>query len=77
MAKAGDFRAELEAQIDRAQKQGRPHAEINAGELHRVVGGYPSAADNSMPFAAMLCAKSPKRCPPSQSMNRQAERGHP
>lgn len=38
-----DFRSELRAQIDRAQRQGRPHAEINAGELHRTVGGYPSA----------------------------------
>lgn len=35
------FRAELKAQIDRAQKQGRPHIEVNAGELHRFVGGYP------------------------------------
>ena len=36
-----EFRTELRAQIDRAHKQGRPHAEINAGELHRPIGGYP------------------------------------
>jgi 5-methylcytosine-specific restriction protein A len=37
-----DFRKELHARIVRASKQGRPHVEINAGELHRVVnaGGY-------------------------------------
>jgi 5-methylcytosine-specific restriction protein A len=36
-----DFRAELRAQIRRAIRQRRPHVEINAGELHRKVGGYP------------------------------------
>lgn len=36
-----DFRKELHAQIQRAIRQGRPHVEINAGELHRAVGGYP------------------------------------
>ena len=41
MPTAEDFRVELAAQIDRATKQGRPHIEINAGELHRIVGGYP------------------------------------
>jgi hypothetical protein len=46
-----DFRAELAAQISRASKQGRPHVEINAGELHGVVGGYPpkDGASHSMP----------------------------
>jgi hypothetical protein len=39
--KADDFRSELNAQIDRAARQGRPHLEVNAGELHRKVGGYP------------------------------------
>ena len=42
MPSKNDFRAELQAQIDRARRQGRPHVEINAGELHRAVGGYPS-----------------------------------
>jgi hypothetical protein len=38
------FRAELFAQIERAAEQRRPHVEINAGELHRMVGGYPPTA---------------------------------
>jgi hypothetical protein len=41
MPSAEQFRTELIALIDRAAKQGRPHVEINAGELHRKVGGYP------------------------------------
>jgi 5-methylcytosine-specific restriction protein A len=46
-----NFRTELKAQIDRATKQGRKHIEINAGELHRVVGGYPpqGGQSHSMP----------------------------
>ena len=32
-----EFREEAAAQIGRAARQGRPHIEINAGELHRVV----------------------------------------
>jgi hypothetical protein len=32
-----DFRKQLLAQISRAAKQRRPHVEINAGELHRIV----------------------------------------
>ena len=47
MPSADDFRRQLAAQIDRAAKQGRPHLEINAGELHRVVGGYPPKAGES------------------------------
>ena len=43
-----DFRTELRAQIGRAQRQGRPYVEINAGELHRVVGSYPG--DHRMPM---------------------------
>lgn len=46
-----DFRTELRSQIHRAQTQGRPHIEVNAGELHRTVGGYPpkSGASHAMP----------------------------
>jgi hypothetical protein len=32
-----EFREEAEAQIARAARQGRPHIEINAGELHWIV----------------------------------------
>lgn len=41
MPSMADFQTELNAQIVRAQNQGRPHIEVNAGELHRIVGGYP------------------------------------
>lgn len=34
--------SEIKAQLKRAKSQGRPHLEINAGELHRLLGGYPS-----------------------------------
>lgn len=47
MATMDDFREELEAEIGRAAKQGRPHIEINAGELHRIV----SPDENLHPMA--------------------------
>ena len=51
-----EFRAELRAQINRARQQGRPHAEINSGELHRTLGGYPPKVGE--PAAAMpSCAE--------------------
>jgi len=45
------FGRELQEQIVRATRQHRPHVEVNAGELHRVVGGYPTKGDqnHSMP----------------------------
>ena len=43
-----DFKAELEAELIRAEKRGAPSVEINSGELHRAVGGYPSP-DHRMP----------------------------
>lgn len=54
-----DFRKELRAMIQRAGRQGRPHAEVNAGELHRVVGGYPNGGAHRMPACceAMLSEK--------------------
>lgn len=38
------FGVELRAQLSRAAKRGAPHVEVNSGELHRKVGGYPGAA---------------------------------
>ncbi len=51
MPTTDDFRVELRAQITRAQRQGRPHVEVNAGELHRTLGGYPPkhGSSHSMP----------------------------
>lgn len=52
MPSTEDFEVELDAQIDRASEQGRPRIEVNAGELHRTVGGYPpkSGATHRMPM---------------------------
>jgi 5-methylcytosine-specific restriction protein A len=55
MPSTDDFRAELAAQIDRAAKQGRRHVEINAGELHRTLGRYPSKTGESHSMPA--CCK--------------------
>jgi voltage-gated potassium channel len=43
-ADANDFRATIAAQLQRAERQGRDHHEINAGELHRQLGGDPGTA---------------------------------
>jgi 5-methylcytosine-specific restriction protein A len=45
--------------LQRGERQGRPHVEINAGELHRVIGGYPGAGEHRMPMCcqAMLFEK--------------------
>jgi hypothetical protein len=48
MLTSADFHNELRAQIERAQKRGAEHVEINAGELHRTLGGYPGL-DHRMP----------------------------
>ena len=56
MPSTDDFRAELAAQLQQAIKQGRPHVEINAGELHRKVGGYPPKADEPDHAMPTCCA---------------------
>ena len=43
-----DFSKELAAQLFRAENRDASHVEINSGELHRVVGGYPGP-DHRMP----------------------------
>lgn len=45
---ADDFRKELNAQMRRAKSRGAASIEINSGELHRAVGGYPGTG-HSMP----------------------------
>ncbi len=54
MPNADDFRCELLKQIKRAENQGRPHIEINSGELHRSVGGYPNGGNHSMPVCCTV-----------------------
>lgn len=36
-----DFRSELKARLRRATQRGAREVEINSGELHRALGGYP------------------------------------
>lgn len=37
-----EFREELKARFRRATERGADHIEVNSGELHRAIGGYPS-----------------------------------
>ncbi|NKL24037.1 HNH endonuclease [Rhizobium leguminosarum bv. viciae] len=48
MPNKDDFRRALSEEIEAAARAGRPYADINAGELHRLVGGYPGYG-HSMP----------------------------
>jgi hypothetical protein len=59
MPNSDQFRVELLAMLQRGQRQGRPHVEVNAGELHRVIGGYPGSGEHRMPMCceAMLSEK--------------------
>lgn len=41
MPTADDFRVEMYRMMNEAMHEGRETAEINAGDLHRRVGGYP------------------------------------
>jgi 5-methylcytosine-specific restriction protein A len=63
MPNSDEFRAEIAAQIDRARKQGRPHVEINAGEFHRALGGYPpkQGESHAMPTCCNMMREEFKR----------------
>ncbi|MCG6534103.1 MAG: ATP-binding protein, partial [Syntrophales bacterium LBB04] len=39
--KSDDFRSALEEIFQQAQRSGKPSVDVNAGDLHRRVGGYP------------------------------------
>ena len=41
MATTETLRVELRSQISQAERRSVPYIHINAGELHRKVGGYP------------------------------------
>jgi len=41
MPTAEDFRAELLTKFEEAQKRGAASLDVNSGELHESVGGYP------------------------------------
>ena len=48
MVTSADFRSELRAQLAHAEGRGAPYVDVNSGELHRKVGGYPGN-NHSMP----------------------------
>lgn len=43
MVTKDEFRAELTARIRRAELRGAKALEVNSGELHRSLGGYPKS----------------------------------
>ena len=43
MVNADQFRDCLSARLRAAERDGLPHVNVNAGDLHREVGGYPGA----------------------------------
>jgi 5-methylcytosine-specific restriction protein A len=63
MANTEEFKTEIKAQIQRAIRQHRPHLEINAGELHRAVGGYPTknGEHHNMPSCCAVMREELKR----------------
>lgn len=44
-----DFSREIANQLTRAAHHRRSHLEVNAGELHRIVGQYPYGGNHRMP----------------------------
>ena len=42
MLKKEEFRVELRALLREAEQRGATYLEVNSGDLHRRVGGYPS-----------------------------------
>ena len=49
MVNADEFRNRLSARLRAAERAGLPHVDVNAGDLHREVGGYPGAGRHQMP----------------------------
>ncbi len=54
MPTAEQFRSELRAQILFAQHKGHAFIDVNAGELHRKVGGYPSPSPRMPSCCAVM-----------------------
>lgn len=53
-----EFRSELKARFERALERGARAIEINSGELHRSLGGYPGG-NHQMPSC---CAVMQEEC---------------
>ena len=57
MPTVDDFEASLRKQLAQAKEKGLAWIEINAGELHRAVGGYPNNGRHSMPTCCEVMYK--------------------
>ena len=44
MPSTDDFRSKLGERLRVAELKGLPHVDVNAGDLHREVGGYPGGS---------------------------------
>ena len=53
MPTKAEFSVEIHASLRRAELAGAKHLEVNAGELHRLLGGYPS--ENGMSHQMPSC----------------------
>ena len=51
--RADDFRDQLHTEFAEATQRGASYVDINSGELHRKVGGYPGP-DHSMPSCCQV-----------------------
>ena len=48
--KADDFRSELRARLRAAELAGKAFLDVNAGDVHRAIGGYPGPKTHRMPM---------------------------
>ncbi|MBG6118522.1 hypothetical protein FB595_106176 [Sphingobium sp. AEW010] len=53
MPTSDDFRSALRSQLRVAELEGLQHVEINSGELHRKLGGYPGS-NHQMPSCCQV-----------------------
>jgi 5-methylcytosine-specific restriction protein A len=53
MPTSDDFRGALRSQLRAAELKGLPFIDVNAGELHRHLGGYPGK-DHHMPTCCQV-----------------------
>lgn len=51
---ADDFRQQLDALFHIATQQKQPFVMVEAGDLHRVVGGYPNMGNHRMPLCCRV-----------------------
>lgn len=54
MPDAEDFRQALKGYLAEATAHGRTAVDVNAGHLHRVLGGYPDPATHRMPICCSV-----------------------